>query len=114
MIIIKLESGRFRIGEKVVVSIHGKKYSRRVHSDAGKPYIRINKGIAYENDISNNRRGQYDNHNSYTMQYIKDKKDKISLLTEKGTKDIWKKYAADQGMSLNAFVIYCVEKEIHG
>lgn len=99
------------MGEKVVVSIHGKKYSRKVFDDHGKPYIKIENGRAYENDISNNFKFDAV---AYNNDYIRKHKDRLTFTAPKGMKDIWKKYAADQGMSLNAFVIYCVEKEIHG
>lgn len=106
---MKLESGRFRAGETVVVSIHGKKYKRTVRAEEGKPYILVNKEKAFEDAISNNRRGTFDN-NAYKREH----NDRIGVITPKGTKDKWKAVAADLGMSMNAFIIYCVEKEIHG
>lgn len=111
MIVIKLESGRFRIGEKVVVSIHGKKYSRKVFDDHGKPYITIDGERAYENDISNNKKF---NAIDYRNDFVKKHRDRILVVTEKGNKEIWKSYATDLGMSLNAFIIYCVEAQMHG
>lgn len=40
--------------------------------------------------------------------------DRITVLVKKGERDKLKAYAASQGMSLNAFVKYCIEKEING
>lgn len=50
----------------------------------------------------------------YDMEYIKKNKDKITVLVPKGTKDVWKARSEFKGMSMNAFIIYCVEKEIYG
>lgn len=108
---MRLESGRFRSGEKVIVSIHGKKYSRTVREEGGKPYILIEGEKAFEDAISNNRKFDAV---SYNNDYVRTHKDRILLVSPKGTKDVWKQYAADLGMSMNAFIIYCVEKEIHG
>lgn len=105
---MKLESGRFKAGEKVVVSAHGRKYTRRVRDDQGKPYVIVNGEHVGEDGISNNRKCTFDNNAYKREQY-----DRIGILTPKGTKDIWKSIASDLGMSLNAFIIYCVEKEIH-
>lgn len=110
---MRLESGRFRSGEKVVVSIHGKKYSRTVREEGGKPYILIEGEKAFEDAISNNRKGSFDK-NAYINEYKRTHKDLFSLSAPKGTKAIWQQYATDLGMSMNAFIIYCVEKEIHG
>lgn len=110
---MRLESGKFKAGEKVVVSIHGKKYRRTVRDDQGKPYILIDREKAYEDAISNNRGGRFDSV-TYSNNYIKEHYDRVSMTIPGGTKDTWKAYAADLGMSMNAFIIYCVEKEIHG
>lgn len=40
--------------------------------------------------------------------------DRITVLVKKGERDELKAYAASQGMSLNSFVKYCIEKEING
>ena len=110
---MRLESGRFRSGEKVVVSIHGKKYSRTVREEGGKPYILIEGEKAFEDAISNNRGGSFDP-TKYKNDYAKSHYDRVILNIHSGKKDVWKQYAADLGMSMNAFIIYCVEKEIHG
>lgn len=110
---MRLESGRFQPGNHVVVSVHGKKYKRTVMEESGKPYITVDGEKVFEDGISNNRRGKFDQV-TYVNQYVKTHKDQIHLVAPKGTKDEWKQYAADLGMSMNAFIIYCVEKEIHG
>ena len=110
---MRLESGRFRVGEHVVVSVHGKKYKRTVMEESGKPYVVVNGDKVFEDGISNNRRGKFDK-SKYDHEYVRIHNDRIGLTVPKGTKDEWKQYAADLGMSMNAFIIYCVEKEIHG
>lgn len=47
----------------------------------------------------------------YAKKYI-EKLDDIKIRPEKGTKELWKREAAERGMSLNQFIIYCVDKEI--
>lgn len=46
---------------------------------------------------------------AYITAYMKEKKDKISILADKGTKERWKRAAADRGKSLNRFIIDTVE-----
>ena len=112
---MRLESGRFAVGEHVVVSAHGKNYKRTVKEESGKPYVIVNGEKVFEDGISNNRpkRGTFDKY-AYDRKYDKNHFDHMGVAAPKGTKDTWKQYAADLGMSMNAFIIYCVEKEING
>lgn len=40
--------------------------------------------------------------------------DRLNIFVKKGERDRLKAYAASRNMSLNAFVLYCIEKEING
>lgn len=108
-----LLDGLFKYGETVAIDVEGTLYKRKVHYalESGN-YVNIGNEKIYESEIAMPQK-KYD-HNAYVQSYIRDKRDKISVLAPKGTKDNWKKTAADLGMSMNAFIIYCVEKEIHG
>lgn len=44
----------------------------------------------------------------YDSQYAKNNYDRLNILVPKGTKDKWKTIAAEQGKSLNAFVVDAV------
>lgn len=50
----------------------------------------------------------------YMHEYKKEHYDSIHLLTPKGTREKWKSFASDYGMSLSQFVVSCVENEMHG
>lgn len=54
------------------------------------------------------------NQNAYVQRYIAKKKDKISLLVDKGKKDKWKEAAKEEGKSLNRFVVDLVDQYING
>lgn len=108
---MKLIDGVFKYGETVAVEIDGNLMRRKVHYADGELYINIDGRKVYEKDLTGQQK--FDS-SAYMIEYIRQKRDKISVLAPKGTKDSWKKYAADLGMSMNAFIIYCVEKEIHG
>lgn len=47
-----------------------------------------------------------------TSKYISKAYDQISLRITKGKREEYKKYAENQGKSLNAFIIELIEKEI--
>lgn len=110
---MRLEEGRFQIGKTVVVSVHGKKYKRKVRGEDGKPYIIVNGEKVFEDGISNNRGGTFDKA-TYDLEYVKANRSRFTVKLPKSQGTTWKRYAADLGMSMNAFIIYCVEKEIHG
>lgn len=50
----------------------------------------------------------------YITAYMKEKKDKISVLADKGTKERWRNAAQIENKSLNRFVIDIVESHIDG
>lgn len=108
---MKLIDGIFKYGETVAIDVDGKLIKRKVHYADGELYVDYNGERITESDLS----GLYKlNKYAYDQAYIKKHIDKISVAAPKGTKDIWKAAAGDHGMSMNAFIIYCVEKEIHG
>lgn len=108
---MKLIDGLFKYGETVAIDVDGKLIKRKVRYSDGELYIDIDGERMREKDLDGVKK--FDQ-NTYTMEWIKEKKDKISVLAPKGTKDKWKTYAADRGMSMNAFIIDSVEKEIKG
>ena len=112
---MRYESGKFEVGRQVIVSIHGQRYVRTVQEIDGNPYIEIQGEKAFENDLSNYRpkHGKFDKER-YAREYRRTHYDRMTILARKGTKETWKQFAADRGMSLSAFVTYCVEKELYG
>ena len=48
-----------------------------------------------------------------SIKYLRDKTDSIQIRTPKGTKDIWKAAAEEQGISLQQFIIQAVEAAIN-
>lgn len=107
----KIVEGLFKYGQEVVVEIDGNLYKRKVHYADGELFISID-GCRYKDtDFVG---GKKFDKSAYDMEYLKNNRDRISVLASKGSKDKWKQYASDLGMSMNAFIIYCVEKEIHG
>ena len=56
--------------------------------------------------------GWVENKLKYTNQYNKEHRERISLSVRKGIKGKWLEAAEKQGLSLNAFVIQCVEDKI--
>lgn len=49
---------------------------------------------------------------SYIAQYQKEKYDRITVMSPKGTKDKVKAAAVLKGMSSSEFVLYCINKEL--
>ena len=48
-----------------------------------------------------------------SIKYLRDKTDDIRVRVPKGTKDIWKAAAEEQGISLQQFIIQAVEAAIN-
>ena len=46
-----------------------------------------------------------------SVKYL-EKLDEVRIRAEKGTKELWKNAAADQGKSLNQFIVDTVENEV--
>lgn len=55
----------------------------------------------------------YERNKNAIKKYIAEKTDDIRIRVPKGTKDIWKAYAKNQGISLNALIIKLMEEEIN-
>lgn len=56
-----------------------------------------------------NKQDMYDNVNKYQ----KEKYDRITVMAAKGKKDEYRAAASLKGMSLSAFVMYCVDEKIN-
>lgn len=108
---MKLIDGLFKYGETVAIDVDGRLVKRKVHYADGELFVDIDGKRVKEGDLSGVRK--FDQV-AYVADYQRKNNERISLLLKKGTKDAWKQYAADLNMSMNAFIIYCVEKEIHG
>lgn len=48
----------------------------------------------------------------YVNEYQKEKYDRITVMAEKGKKAIYQEAAKKAGMSLSAFIMYCVDEKI--
>ena len=48
----------------------------------------------------------------YINEYQKEKYDRITVLVDKGKKDLYKEAAEKEGLSLSAFVMKCVDEKI--
>ena len=108
---MKLIDGVFKYGEEVAIDVDGRLVKRKVHYADGELFVDIDGKRITAGDLFG--KPTFDQ-TAYVTEYIRQKKDKISVLAEKGTKDRWKTYASNLNMSMNAFIIYCVEKEING
>lgn len=108
---MKLVDGLFKYNETVAIDVDGALVKRKVHYADGELYVDVNGKRITEKELGGVKK--FDQ-SAYIMGWMKENKDKISVAAPKGTKDKWKAVAKDLGMSMNAFIIYCVEKEIHG
>lgn len=48
----------------------------------------------------------------YKNEFAREKYDRFGILLPKGTREEWKRIAASQGKSLNAFIVEAVEEKI--
>lgn len=108
---MKLIDGIFKYGETVAIDIDGKLYKRKVHYYDGELYVDIDGKRIKEGDLAGSKRFDKAAYDSY---YAKEKCAQFSIKMPKKQGEVWRQTAADLGMSMNAFIIYCVEKEIHG
>lgn len=108
---MKLIDGLFKYGETVAIDVDGKLIKRKVHYADGELFVDVNGERITDKNLAGIKK--YDAY-AYNQEYHRQHTDRISIAAPKGTKDKWKAVAGDLGMSMNAFIIYCVEKEIHG
>ena len=108
---MKLIDGLFKYGETVAIDVDGKLIKRKVHYADGELFIDVNGERITDKNLDGIPK--FDKV-AYDADYQRKNNERVSLLLKKGTKDTWKAVAGDLGMSMNAFIIYCVEKEIHG
>lgn len=108
---MKLIDGIFKYGEEVAIDVDGRLVKRKVHYADGELFVDIDGKRITESEVSG--KPVFDQ-SAYIAEYQRKNNDRISLLLAKGTKDRWKTYASNLNMSMNAFIIYCVEKEING
>lgn len=108
---MKLIDGIFKYGETVAIDVDGKLVKRKVHYADGELYVDVDGKRIKADDLT--ERKTFDMY-AYVSEYQKKHNERISLLVKKGTKHRWKIAADDLNMSMNAFIIYCVEKEIDG
>lgn len=108
---MKLIDGLFKYGETVAIDIDGKLIKRKVHYADGELFVDVNGERITDKNLDGVPK--FDKA-AYDAEYGRKHLDRFSIAAPKGTKDTWKAVAGDLGMSMNAFIIYCVEKEIHG
>lgn len=108
---MKLIDGLFRYGETVAIDIDGKLYKRKVHYADGELFVEVNGKRIWEHNFP--VKPKFDK-SAYNTSYNKQHRTRFTASVPNKQGDEWKRYAADLGMSMNAFIIYCVEKEIHG
>lgn len=107
---MKLIDGLFKYGETVVIDVDGKRIKRKVHFANGELFVEIGGKRIKENEVPGKRKWD---EKAYRLEYMRKNRDQISVVAQKGTKIKWKTYASNLNMSMNAFIIYCVEKEIN-
>lgn len=109
---MKLIDGVFKYGETVAIDVDGKLIKRKVHyGSLDGLYVEVDGERISAESLQG---AKIFDQNAYVADYHRKNNERVSLLLKKGTKDTWKAVADDLGMSMNAFIIYCVEKEIHG
>mgnify|MGYP002411766438 CR=1 FL=1 len=54
-----------------------------------------------------------DAENKYNNDYKSERYDRITLLVTKGKKEIYQQAAQDEGISLSAFAVRCIEEKIN-
>ena len=108
---MKLIDGIFKYNETVAIDVDGRLVKRKVHYADGELFVDIDGKRVKEKDLSGIKKWDK---SAYDQEYLRKYRDRITVTAMKGTKERWKATAADLGMSMNAFIIYCVEKEIHG
>ena len=107
---MKILEGLFNYGENVVVEIDGEIYKRKVHYADEELYISIDGKKYVKSDFAGS--APFDK-SAYMLEYMRNRRDRISVVAPKGTRDRWKEAAADKGKSLNAYIIDCVENDIN-
>ena len=108
---MKIIDGLFKYGETVAIDDDGKLVKRKVHYADGELFVDIDGKRIKETDLSGIRKWDK---SAYDTAYNRERRCKFTASLPKERGETWKQYAADLGMSMNAFIIYCVEKEIHG
>lgn len=108
---MKLIDGIFKYGETVAIDVDGKLVKRKVRYADGKLFVEVDGKTITKNEL--NKHAKFDKY-AYDKKYIREHLDKMAVAAPKGTKEKWKATAMSHKMSLNKFIIYCVEKEIDG
>lgn len=108
---MKLIDGLFKYGETVAIDVDGKLVKRKVHYADGELFVDVDGKRISENDLSGIRKWDK---SAYDTAYNRTRRCRFVASIPKEDGEAWKKAAAERGMSMNAFIIYCVEKEING
>ena len=108
---MKLIDGIFKYGNEVAIDVDGRLVKRKVHYADGELFVDIDGKRIKESDVSG--KPVFDQI-AYVTEYNRTKRDRITTSVPKEQGKKWREYASNLNMSMNAFIIYCVEKEING
>lgn len=108
---MKLIDGIFKYGETVAIDVDGKLIKRKVHYADGELFVDVDGNRIRDKDLDGVSSFDW---NAYSAEYNRSKRDRITVSVPKDQGEIWRSAAGDHGMSMNAFIVQCVEKEING
>ena len=108
---MRLVDGIFKYGETVAIDVDGKLLKRKVHYADGELFVEVDGQRIRKHELS--IKHKFDK-GAYDQEYTRKHRMRFYVNVDKKQGESWKNVASDLGMSMNAFIIYCVEKEIHG
>ena len=108
---MKIIDGLFKYGETVAIDVDGKLIKRKVHYADGELFVDVDGERIKEKDLSGIKKWDK---SAYNTEYNRKHRMRFTASVPKEQGENWKAVANDLGMNMNAFLIYCVEKEIHG
>ncbi len=108
---MRLVDGLFNYGENVAIDVDGKLIKRKVHYADGELFVDIDGKRIKQDDLSGIKK--FDK-SVYNTEYNRNCRARFTATIPKEQGDRWTAMAKERGMSMNAFIIHCVEKEING
>lgn len=108
---MKIIDGLFKYGETVALDVDGKLVKRKVHYANGELFVDVNGERIKEKELAGVRKWDK---SAYSTDYNRKHRARYTATVPKEQGAKWKAEAEARGMNMNAFLIYCVEKEING